>query len=171
MPSRHVPPLRVVVMGVSASGKTSVAHAIGTRLGIDVDDADALHPPENVAKMSDGIPLTDEDREPWLDAVGRALAEHPTGLVMACSALRRAYRDRLRAHAHDAVFVELTGDPALLAARASGRVGHFMPASLLASQLETLEPLEPDEDGVRIDVAPSVAEIADRAVAWLRASR
>lgn len=158
-------------MGVSAAGKSSVAASMAGMLGVPWRDADALHPPQNVAKMAAGHPLTDEDRRSWLDAVGRTLGESAAsgGLVMACSALRRAYRDRLRDHAPGAVFVHLTGRPELLAQRAAARTGHFMPPSLLPSQLAVLEPLEPDEAGVAIDVAPPVADIAAAAVGWVRA--
>ncbi|GAA3635928.1 gluconokinase [Microbacterium awajiense] len=166
---RTAPP-RIVVMGVSAAGKTSVGVAIAARLEVDFQDADDLHPSANRDKMSAGIPLTDADRGPWLDRVGRALAAAP-GLVMACSALRRSYRDRLRAVAPDAVFVHLTGPPALLAARARARTGHFMPPALLVSQLETLEPLAPDEGGVVLDVTASVDDLAESAVRWVLASR
>lgn len=157
-------------MGVSAAGKSSVAERLAGMLGVPWRDADALHPPQNVAKMAGGAPLTDEDRRAWLDAVGRALAEGAAsgGLVMACSALRRAYRDRLRDHAPGAVFVHLTGRPELLARRAAARKAHFMPPSLLPSQLAALEPLDTDEAGVTIDVAPPVADIAAAAAAWVR---
>ncbi len=161
----------VVVMGVSAAGKTSVARALAARLGVPWRDADDLHPPENVAKMAGGVPLSDDDRWPWLDAVGSALATAPGGMVMACSALRRAYRDRLRAQVPDVVFVHLDGPRELLAIRAAGRTGHYMPASLLPSQLATLEPLAVDERGVRISVEDTVEAIADEAAAWLRAAR
>lgn len=163
--------VHVVVMGVSAVGKSSVALAVAERLGVPMRDADDLHPESNVAKMAAGTPLTDDDRWPWLDLVGESLASADGGAVMACSALRRAYRDRLRAACPDVLFVHLTGSPELLAERAAGRVGHFMPPALLASQLATLEPLEADEPGAAFDVAVSVAEIADAAAAWVRAQR
>ncbi len=164
-------PLAIVVMGVSAAGKSSVSAALAERLRLPWIDADALHPPANVAKMAAGTPLSDEDRWPWLDEVGARLASAAAGkdgVILACSALRRAYRDRIRTHAPAAVFVHLTGTPELLAARVSARVGHFMPASLLASQLAVLEPLGPGERGFEIDVTPPVSEIADAAVARLR---
>lgn len=141
---------RVVVMGVSGCGKSTVGSLLARRLEVPFLDADALHPPANVAKMSAGVPLTDEDRMPWLDAVARELAA-PGSVVVACSALRRSYRDTIRATAPDAVFVHLQGLRDLLAARIAARLDHFMPASLLDTQLETLEPLAADglEGGAR----------------------
>ena len=159
---------RVVVMGVSACGKSSVARALAEQLGVPMQDADDLHPQANVDKMAAGTPLTDDDRWPWLDLVGDAISDVDTGLVMACSALRRAYRDRLRERAPGTVFVHLTGSPELLASRAAARKDHFMPPSLLASQLATLEPLESDEAGVTLNVSASVSELAAAAAAWVR---
>lgn len=166
-PATHQPPPRplVVVMGVSGSGKSTVGAALADALGVPFTDADGLHPAANVAKMTRGIPLTDTDREPWLDAVGARLAEHTgTGLVVACSALRRTYRDRLRAHAPSTVFVHLSGDAAVLAERMGGRSGHFMPTALLDSQLATLEPLAADEAGTTLDIRRPVEEIVAGAV-------
>lgn len=159
---------RIVVMGVSAVGKSTVARGIAEALGIPFVDADDLHPPANIAKMAAGEPLTDADRRPWLTLVGQTLAHAEEGLVIACSALRRVYRDRVRDAASDAFFVFLDGDPALLRARADARTNHFMPAALLDSQLATLEPLEPDEPGARIDVAPEPAAVIAAAVAAIR---
>ncbi len=167
-PATQQPPPRplVVVMGVSGSGKSTVGAALADALGVPFTDADGLHPAANVAKMTRGIPLTDADREPWLDAVGARLAEHSgTGLVVACSALRRTYRDRLRAHAPSTVFVHLSGDAAVLAERMGGRSGHFMPTALLDSQLATLEPLAADEAGTTLDIRRPVEEIVAGAVA------
>ena len=154
-------------MGVSAAGKSTVGIALAEALGVPFTDADSLHSDANRAKMNAGTPLTDEDRWPWLDAVGGRYAEASgTGLVMACSALRRVYRERIRAGAPDVVFVHLTGSHELLASRASARTDHFMPASLLDSQLDTLEGLDPDEAGfaVTVDRSPEVlvAEIVER---------
>lgn len=162
---------RVVVMGVSAAGKSSVGIALADLLAVPFVDADDLHPPANVAKMAAGTPLDDDDRAPWLDVVGAVLAAAPGGLVVACSALRCAYRDRLRALAPDAVFVHLHGDEAMLAARAAARAGHFMPPALLASQLATLEPLAPDEAGFVLDVAEPVPALAADAASRLAAVR
>lgn len=163
----------VVVMGVSGSGKSTVGRLTADALGVPFVDGDDLHPSANVAKMASGTPLTDEDRAPWLDAVGRTLAEAGgAGLVVACSALKRAYRDRIRAAAPAAFFAELDGSVALLTERVTGRPGHFMPPSLLASQVATLEPVGADEGGVRLDVAESpaalAAAIAERARADIR---
>lgn len=159
----------VVVMGVSAAGKTSVARGLAARLGVDWLDADDLHSPENVAKMAAGTPLTDADRWPWLDAVGAALAQGRAlgGRIIACSALRRVYRDRLRTAVPDVRFVHLTGSAELLQARAAGRAGHYMPPALLPSQLALLEPLQQDEDGIAVDVSGSVEQIVDEAAAWI----
>ncbi len=162
----------VVVMGVSAAGKSTVSRLLAERLGMDFLDADDLHPASNRAKMSSGTPLTDEDRMPWLDRVGEELAlRSASGAVIACSALRRVYRDRIRARVPGAVFVHLHGSDSLLAERAAGRTDHFMPPSLLRSQIDTLEALEPDEIGVTIDVAPAPEQIARAAVEWLEKPR
>lgn len=155
----------LVVMGVSGSGKSTVGRLVAERLGAGFVDADDLHPAANVAKMTAGAPLTDEDRAPWLTKVGRTLAAAgPEGRVVACSALKRAYRDLIRAEAPGVVFAELDGTPELLAARMAARPGHFMPTSLLESQLATLEPLEEGEAGVRLDVARPPAELAESIV-------
>jgi len=151
---------RVVVMGVSAVGKSAVGTALAADLGLPFLDADDLHPAASIAKMAAGQPLDDADRMPWLDAVGARLAAAPEGLVVACSALTRSYRDRLRAAAPDTVFVHLTGSPALLQERAARRQGHFMPASLLRSQLDTLEELGADERGFALDVTAPVPVLA-----------
>jgi gluconokinase len=149
----------IVVMGVSGSGKSTVGAALAQRLRVPFADADDLHPAANVAKMSRGEPLDDQDRYPWLEVVGQWLADHPDGGVMSCSALKRKYRDQLRHHAPDVEFVLLSGDRAVIERRQASRPGHFMPASLLSSQLATLEPLEPDEGGVVLDVALGVDDI------------
>lgn len=157
--SGAVPGTLVVVMGVSGSGKSTVGVALARRLGVPFEDADDLHPPENVAKMSAGHPLDDDDRHPWLESVGAWLAAHPDGGVMSCSALRRRYRDQLRHHAPRVRFLLLDGPEEVIARRQADRPGHFMPASLLRSQLATLEPLQPDEDGIVIDVDQGVDQI------------
>ncbi|WP_116376227.1 gluconokinase [Mycobacterium sp. MFM001] len=151
----------IVVMGVSGSGKSTVGAALARRLNVPFADADALHPEANIAKMAAGKPLDDNDRHPWLDAVGEWLADHCDGGVMSCSALRRTYRDQLREHCPKVRFLHLSGSPELIAARQAGRTGHFMPSSLLKSQFETLEPLEPDEHGITIDVDNSVDTIVE----------
>lgn len=163
MTSRHV-----VVMGVSGAGKSTVGSALAERLGLDFADADHLHPAANVAAMASGIPLTDEDRWPWLDLVGQRLAE-TDGLVMACSALRRVYREAILRRCPDAVFVLLEVPRDTLAQRVADRPGHFMPATLLDSQLATLEPLAADEPGVTVPAGADVAATADSVVRALGA--
>ncbi len=155
------PTPRVVVMGPSGSGKTAVGAALAVDLGVRFVDADDLHPAANVAKMESGVPLDDDDRLPWLDTVGAALADAP-GLVMACSALARRYRDRIRAAAPDVRFVELRVSREELDRRMRTRQ-HFMPAALLDSQLATLEHLEDDEPGVVVDNDGGIVEVAGRA--------
>ncbi|GAA1993346.1 gluconokinase [Microbacterium pumilum] len=158
----------VCVMGVSAAGKSTVGAALAGVLGVPFADADDLHSDANRSKMASGIPLGDEDRWPWLDAVGGHFQEHrATGLVMACSALRRVYRDRIRAVAPDVVFVHLDGSRELLAARAAARTDHFMPAALLNSQIATLEPLAADERGLVADVGMPVSDLVDDVAARL----
>ena len=149
----------LVVMGVSGSGKSTVGAAIAQRLRVPFEDADDLHPSANVAKMSRGEPLDDQDRYPWLELVGEWLAVHEAGGVMACSALKRKYRDQIRAIAPTVRFLLLEGAPDVIAERQASRPGHFMPASLLASQFATLEPLAPDENGFVLDVDQSVDAI------------
>ncbi|MFI9204699.1 gluconokinase [Streptomyces sp. NPDC053048] len=161
----------VVVMGVAGTGKTTVGPLVADALGVPYAEGDDFHPAANIAKMSAGIPLDDADRAPWLDAIGDwARGQESAGLggVVSCSALKRAYRDRLREAVPGLVFLHLTGDRELIAARMAGRKGHFMTARLLDSQFATLEPLEADEAGVTVDVTPDAAVIAERAVAALR---
>jgi len=148
-------------MGVSGSGKSTVGVALARHLGVPFADADTFHPQANVAKMAAGTPLTDDDRYPWLDAVGRWLADHHDGGVMSCSALKRSYRDQLRSHTPQVEFLHLTGSPELIARRQADRPGHFMPSSLLESQFDALQPLEPDERGMAVDVGQNVMAIVD----------
>jgi gluconokinase len=155
----------VVVMGVSGSGKSTVGAALAQRLRVPFADADDFHPPANIAKMTAGHSLDDDDRSPWLGAIGEWLAGHPDGAVMSCSALKLTYRDQLRRHNPDVEFLHLSGPPEVIAKRQASRPGHFMPASLMASQFETLEPLDPDERGVTIDVDQSIDAIVDSYVA------
>lgn len=165
--------LAVVLMGVCGSGKSTVAAALAGRLGLCCIDGDDLHAPENVAKMRSGVPLTDADRWPWLDRIGAELARpapRSAGTVVSCSALRRAYRERLRAACPDARFVFLHGDVALLEARLRARSGHYMPAALLASQLDTLEAPAGDEtDVLALDIADTPERLARAAADWLLA--
>ena len=149
----------LVVMGVSGSGKSTVGAAIAQRFRVPFADADDLHPSANIAKMSRGEALNDEDRFPWLALVGEWLAVYEDGGVMSCSALKRKYRDQIRHHAPHVQFLLLEGTRDVIAARQAARPGHFMPASLLTSQFATLEPLAPDEDGIVLDVDQSVDDI------------
>ena len=155
----------IVVMGVSGSGKSTVGAALAQRLHVPFADADDFHPEANVAKMSAGHALNDEDRYPWLDAIGDWLAEHcGAGGVMSCSALKRKYRDQLRKHCPQIRFLHLSGSPEVIGRRQASRPGHFMPASLLASQFDTLEPLEADEHGVVIDVDQDIDAVVENYV-------
>jgi len=161
---------QIIVMGIAGAGKTTVATRLAERLGCELADADEFHPKANIAKMSAGIPLVDEDRWPWLEAIAawirtRAEADHTA--VVTCSALKRAYRDVLRGASPGVVFVHLSGAPELIAERIRGRRGHFMPPALLASQLATLEPLAPDEPGLIVDVARKPDELAEQVIAAL----
>ncbi len=159
----------VTVMGVSGSGKTTVGAALAQRLRVPFEDADDLHPPANVAKMSAGIPLDDDDRIPWLRAVGAWQDKHATtGGVTSCSALRRSYRDVLREAAPDQVFVHLAGSRDVVARRVAGRPGHFMPAALVDSQFATLEPLGTDERGVTVDLDQPIDTLVDACFAALK---
>jgi gluconokinase len=158
------PPTILVVMGVTGTGKSTVAGMLAGQLGWELREGDDLHPPANVAKMSKGIPLTDEDRMPWLDIIAAWIddqtAANKPGIVT-CSALKRIYRDRLRRP--NVIFVHLTGSPELIASRMAKRLDHFMPTTLLESQLATLEPPGPDENVITVNLSgqPSdeVAEV------------
>jgi gluconokinase len=163
----EVPTAPIVVMGVSGSGKTVTGSMLAAALGRPFVDADDLHPVANKEKMARGIPLQDDDRWGWLDTVGERLAAG-VPIVVACSALRRVYRDRLRAAAPAIVFVHLHGSRELLAERMGHRVHEFMPATLLDSQLATLEPLQDDERGVVVDVTPEIPVVVDSIVSALQ---
>ncbi len=157
-------------MGVSGTGKSTLGTLLAARLDRPFLEGDEFHPPENVAKMSAGVPLTDDDRWPWLDALVAAMAEHDEAgrsTVLACSALRRAYRDRLRAAPGRVRFVLVDVPADELQRRMSARRHHYMPASLLTSQLETLEPLGDDEDGVVLRSSGPPCEQADEALRLL----
>jgi gluconokinase len=151
----------IVVMGVAGSGKSTVGARLAETLERPFLDADDLHTAPARDRMAAGIPLQDSDRWPWLDRVGAWLVAHPGG-VACCSALRRAYRDRLRQHAPDVIFVLLDVPEPVLAQRLTGRVGHFMPVELLRSQLATLEPLGADERGLVVDGTRPAARLVDQ---------
>jgi carbohydrate kinase (thermoresistant glucokinase family) len=147
----------VIVMGPSGCGKTTIAREVAQALRWRFLEGDELHPVCNVEKMRSGVPLGDADRAPWLDAIGLALADDPAqGVIAACSALKRSYRDRLRAAADSLVFIHPVAPRELLEKRLVARQGHYMPPALLASQLADLEPLARDEAGFVIDGGASV---------------
>lgn len=157
----------IIVMGVSGSGKTSIAESIAAKLQVAFVEGDSLHPASNVEKMSKGIPLTDDDRWPWLDEIGRQMSASladGAGIVVSCSALKRVYRDRLRsATGGNLYFVYLNGSKELLSARMGHRQGHFMPTSLLESQLATLEVPTGEPGVVTVGIDETIDAIAEAA--------
>jgi gluconokinase len=158
----------VVVMGVASCGKTTIGKALAERLKVPFVEGDRLHGEANVAKMSSDIPLTDDDRWPWLERVGNAL-RGPGGTIASCSALKRSYRSAITEAAGRPVrFVHLHGSEAVLTSRIAARRGHFMPATLLASQLATLEMPEIDEQAITIDIERSVVRIVETALMFLK---
>ena len=159
----------VVVMGVSGCGKTTVGRLLARHLEVPFIEGDELHPPRNVELMAAGIALTDEDRAGWLDAVAAELARRPEGAVASCSALRRRYRDRLRCVVPALRFVHLRGDRAVLEERLAQRLGHYMPPTLLESQLQTLEPPSADEQPLELDITEPAEALARRAAQSLGA--
>ncbi len=161
-------PRRIVIMGVAGCGKSTIGAALAARIGASYRDGDDLHPPENIAKMSRGEPLDDEDRWPWLEAVGKILAGAEGDMIVGCSALKRAYRDLIRREAGSPVlFVHLAGSRELIASRMASRSGHFMPTALLDSQFAALEPPAADEGALTVDLNKPVGEIVEDIVSAL----
>lgn len=159
--------MKLVVMGVSGCGKSSVGEALSERLNASFVDGDDLHPESNRKKMKSGIPLTDEDRWQWLEEVGNTLSQNEN-VIVACSALKRTYREKIREFEPKVKFIHLHGTRELLQERINARSNHFMPASLLESQLATLEPIGNEENGYVFDIANQVAQIVDEVIAWLQ---
>lgn len=170
----HGEQVAIVVMGVAGSGKSTLAAALAERLGAVFIEADHLHSPDARARMASGVPLTDDDRRPWLARVAASITDADAAghaVVVACSALRRSYRDALRRDSGtDLAFVHLHGSEARLAERIGQRAGHFMPATMLASQLATLECLEADEGGHVVSIELPIGEAADLAVTLISRS-
>jgi gluconokinase len=154
-------------MGVAGCGKSTVGAALAGRIGAQYVDGDDLHPASNVAKMARGEPLTDDDRWPWLDRVGQALAAVEGPVIIGCSALKRRYRDRIRAEAGPVTFVHLAGSRAVIERRMAARKGHFMPVSLLDSQFAALEPPMPDETAISVDIDRTTDEIVQAIIGQL----
>ena len=167
-PSKDQLKTAIIVMGVAGSGKSTVAELVAERLGWPMAEGDDFHSLENKAKMASGTPLTDADRVPWLESIRDYLDRQPSNMVVTCSALKKFYRDILRTARGRVRFLHLHGSPTVLASRIGSRAGHFMPPGLLISQLETLEQLQPDEDGTVVDVSGSPEEIVEQAVTRLR---
>lgn len=173
MSGQNTRPHAIIVMGVSGSGKSSVGEAMAEALAVEFTEGDALHPASNVEKMSKGIPLTDDDRMPWLDIIGKtmkAALDRGEGIVLSCSALRKSYRNRLRAAVDgNLFFVYLHGSRELLTERMGARKGHFMPLSLLENQLATLEIPTGEPGVVTVDIDGTIDEIAKTALRDLKA--
>jgi carbohydrate kinase (thermoresistant glucokinase family) len=170
-------PAAIIVMGVSGSGKSTIGALLAERLGWPFADADGFHPAANVAKMAAGQPLTDEDRWPWLDRIASYLKQdnsdsgHQAGGIVACSALKRIYRDRIRRNAGPVVFLFLDGSSELIRQRMQARVGHYMQAGLLDSQLQTLEKPTPEEtDVITLQIDQAVPDILQQALQSLKSS-
>jgi carbohydrate kinase (thermoresistant glucokinase family) len=158
--------MKIVVMGVTGCGKTTVGAALAESLGIEFIDSDDLHSELNKKKMSSGTPLTDSDREPWLQAVSKALQSHEK-IVVACSALKKSYRSTILAGAPSTTFIHLSGTQELIFARLSERSHHFMPIGLLDSQFQTLQHLDDSEYGKDFDISKSIDEIVHEVVLWI----
>jgi len=166
-------PLILVIMGVSGAGKTTIAKVLAARLGWPFEEGDDLHPESNIAKMKGGIPLTDADRLPWLACVAAWIdRQRETGQpgIITCSALKRSYRDIVIGDRPDVRLVYLRGSRDVLAARLAKRKGHFMPASLLESQIATLEEPGPDENPLTVDIGGSSDDVADEIIRCIGAS-
>jgi gluconokinase len=164
-------PCALIVMGVSGSGKSTIADHLAARLGWRYEDGDRFHPPSNVAKMSAGQPLTDEDRWPWLQAISDEIeraCKAGQRVVVACSALKRSYRDILVHGRNDIRIVFLNGTQELIADRLAARKGHFMPPGLLASQFKTLEPPLPNERPITVSIDASIEAIVDDIIRQLK---
>jgi gluconokinase len=171
--STHDTPCALIVMGVAGSGKSTIGETLAGRIGWRFEDGDRFHPASNVAKMSAGVPLTDDDRWPWLQAIADEidrLCAAGERAVVACSALRRVYRDVLIHGRNDVRLVYLDGSQQLIAERLNRRKGHFMPPDLLASQFKTLEPPERDERPITVPIDASVEAIVDDIVGQLTLS-
>lgn len=160
-------PLHVVVMGVSGCGKSEIGQRIAQSLGLPLIEGDAFHPPSNIEKMKSGVPLTDADRAGWLDVLARELAAHPQGAVLTCSALKRSYRDRLRAATPQLRFVHLALSKEEAQRRVASRPGHFYPPALVASQFAALEDPAGEAGVVVVDATLPLEEVAARACAAL----
>lgn len=158
--------MKIVVMGVTGCGKTSVGTALAEKLGITFIDSDDLHSDENKRKMSSGTPLDDSDRQPWLQAVSNTLQSHEK-IVVACSALKKSYREKILEGAPTTQFIHLVGSQELITARLSERSHEFMPIELLDSQFQTLEPLKQSEGGKAIEISQPVDQIVNEIIAWL----
>ncbi|MDJ0313024.1 gluconokinase [Arthrobacter sp. H35-D1] len=167
LPESGVP--GIIVMGVSGAGKSTIGALVADAMNFPFVDADSLHPVANIRKMAAGTPLNDADRQPWLELVGHELsAAKSPGIVIACSALKRRYRDIIRSKAPGTIFLQLDGSLEVLSSRLEGRSGHFMPVALLASQLAALEPVADDERAVVIDISAGIGKIVVDAEAGIR---
>jgi ribose 5-phosphate isomerase A len=166
---RGTPPI-LVIMGVSGAGKSTIAHELAVRLGWPFEEGDTLHPEANIAKMHAGIPLTDADRQPWLERVAAWIdsqrAEKQPGII-SCSALKRSYRQVIIGNRPEVRLVYLRGGKDLMAEHLAGRHDHFMPSSLLQTQIDTLEEPDPSEDPLTVDVGPSPGQIAEEIIRLL----
>jgi carbohydrate kinase (thermoresistant glucokinase family) len=162
--------VKIVVMGVTGCGKTTVGIALAQKIGVTFIDSDGLHSASNKRKMASGTPLNDSDRAPWLRAVSEVLLNHES-VVAACSALKKSYRDMIIAEAPTSIFIHLSGSKELISGRLRERSHHFMPIELLDSQFQTLENLSQTENGKSIDISKPVDEIVMEIIAWIEHPR